>query len=363
MSLTRLEILSFRNIELAELNLHSGVNGFFGDNGSGKSSLLESIYMLSTFRSFRTHHLSSLINDQAPYMLVRGKLADGGSLAVQRDRKGLRQIRIDGQAVNISSRLAETLPVLVFDPDTINLVLGQPSHRRRFLNWGVFHVKHQFSQLWREANRCLQQRNVLLKKGVVTDTLQQWTESLVERSESLDRLRQEYSTQLKSRFLETARSLCNIDNLDLEYYKGWSNALDLRRSYEKDLALELTRGFTQKGFHRVDIRVTVNGKEISEVCSRGEAKMLSWALALSQVELLPIAAREKLVLLVDDIASEIDPTHRKQVTGLLCRGDHQILATSTDKQTLIDGWGEELGQMFHVKQGIISRIGETIYDR
>jgi DNA replication and repair protein RecF len=203
----------------------------------------------------------------------------------------------------------------------------------------------------------------LLKKGVVSDTLEQWTASLVDKSEQLDRLRQVYSAQLKGHFLDIAKSLCSIEDLDLEYYKGWSDSLDLTSTYQKDLSLELNRGFTQKGFHRVDIKVTVGGKEISEVCSRGEAKMLSWALALSQVELLPKAAKEKLVLLVDDIASEIDPAHQKQVTGLLCRGDHQILTTSMDKQTLVEAWGAQLGQMFHVKQGIISSIGENNYDR
>jgi DNA replication and repair protein RecF len=362
MSLSRLEILSVRNIELAKMQLHRGVNGVYGENGSGKSSLLESIYLLGTFRSFRTQHLGSVINDQAAYALVRGQLSDGGSLAVQKDRRGQRHIRIDNQVVKASSQLAEVLPVLVFDPDTINLVLGQPGYRRRFLNWGVFHVKHQFSQLWKEVNRCLQQRNALLKRSSVSETLSQWTTSLVEKSENLDGLRRDYSNRLKQTFLPLARGLCDVSDLELEYYRGWNESLDLLVAYEQDLHSDLKRGFTQKGFHRAEIRVTVKGKPVAEVCSRGEAKMLSWALALSQLELLPEQARKNLILLVDDLASEIDPDHRKAITALLCRGNHQIFTTSTDKETLIESWGGHLGKMFHVKQGIISTIGEDIYD-
>jgi len=362
MSLSRLEILSVRNIEVAEMQLHPGVNGIYGDNGSGKSSLLESIYLLGSFRSFRTQHLASIINDQASYFLVRGQLSDGGSLAVQKERRGQRKIRIDNQVAIASSRLAAVMPVLVLDPDTINLVLGQPGQRRRFLNWGVFHVKHQFSQLWKEVNRCLQQRNALLKKNAVSETLQQWTETLVAKSENLDQLRKAYSHRLKQQFLPIAQGLCHIDDLDLTYYPGWNDSLDLAAVYQQDLPVDLKRGFTQKGFHRADIRMTVKGQPVAEVCSRGEAKMLSWALALSQLELLAETTRKKLVLLVDDLASEIDPEHRKAITSLLCRGNQQIFTTSTDEQTLIDSWGVNLGKMFHVKQGIISDIGEDIYD-
>ena len=144
MSLSRLEVAQFRNLEPTTLDLTGQVTGLFGDNGSGKTSLLEAVYCLGTGRSFRVGQPSSMIQHGKESLLVRGQLSSGEWLAVERGRAQAIRAKINHDVVTQTSSLAEALPVEVMDPTTIELLLGEPERRRRLINWGLFHVKPAF---------------------------------------------------------------------------------------------------------------------------------------------------------------------------------------------------------------------------
>ena len=187
MSLKWLEARHFRNLAHISLDLDPGLNLLFGENGSGKTSLLESSYFLSTARSFRDTGLDPVIQRGAQDCLLRGKIQVGRMehhIGISRGRGGSREIRINSQTTKKASELARLLPTLILGPHTVDLLIGSPTLRRRFLNWGLFHVKPKregsalsnssfmaegtsssdFSVNWEEANRSLRQRNLLLRR-------------------------------------------------------------------------------------------------------------------------------------------------------------------------------------------------------
>ena len=162
MRLTQLNITNFRNIDNAELTPVHGVNLIIGDNASGKTSLLEAIYYLSHVRSFRTQHVTDLIQRQNPYLQLVANIETIEEktipLGIRRSRNKS-QIRVNKQPVKRVSDIAAQFPVLAIHPDSYKLITGSASQRRQYLDWGVFHVEHGFFQAWQRFKKALAQRN------------------------------------------------------------------------------------------------------------------------------------------------------------------------------------------------------------
>jgi DNA replication and repair protein RecF len=364
MSLSRLSIQNVRNIESSSLELGPAVNVVCGDNGSGKTSILESIYFLGSTRSFRSASVEPLINRDADCCLVRGELAGGASLAVERSRSGKRQLRLSGEAVKRTSELARALPVLALGPESVNLLLDGPEQRRKFLNWGVFHVEHSqsFQGLWESGLRSLRQRNHLLRRrrdqrhGISPvknqeseQELQSWTQSLVTASEAIHSRRERYFTELRQVFLENCRELTEIQEVTLDYEKGWQGGLV--ETLDADFVQDIKRGYTHKGFQRADVKIRIKGDDVAKVCSRGELKVLSWALIISQGDLL----EHEVIYLVDDLMSELDDIHRRRICNHLEDRQRQVVVTGIDSDPLVSFWQSE-PRLFHVKHGVIKEL-------
>ena len=354
MSLIRLDIACIRNIQNASLVLNPKLNLIIGRNGSGKTSILESIYFLGSARSFRSNSVEPLISNTQEECLVRGEVESGGHLhtiGVQRNRSGSRVIRIDGDDVKRATDLASLLPILLLGSDTVDLLLGPPGHRRRFLNWGLFHVEPSFSQVWEGANRCLKQRNEVLRQNGSDDELETWTRELVRYSERLDGSRLEYMRAYEAVFRENCELLTELSNVSCQYYRGWGNDSTLSDWYKKDSAIDRKRGFTQRGFQRADVRIRVNGEEAVNTCSRGELKALSWAMLLSQGAMLESDAVGNLLYLVDDMRAELDDQHCDRICRYLKTTGNQIVATGIEQHSLVASWKAHEQKLFHVEHG------------
>ena len=146
MSLSRISVTGIRNLQPVTLNPSPRVNILYGDNGSGKTSLLEAIHLLGMARSFRSTRLTPVISHDQSNCTVFGlvEMVNGQSsaLGISRDRNGEARIRINGQSVRSATELAEALPLQLINPDSFRLLEGAPKLRRQFLDWGVFHVEH-----------------------------------------------------------------------------------------------------------------------------------------------------------------------------------------------------------------------------
>ena len=356
MSLEWLDIQRVRNISHTHLNLSPGINLIYGANASGKTSLLESVYFLASSRSFRSHSTHAMIQQGEQDCLVLGRGSRQGQpyrLGVQRDREGARDIRINGTVAVRTTDLVRVMPTLQLGPETIELIPGPPALRRRFLNWGVFHVEQDFTALWEEAGRSLRQRNLALRSGVAGRLeLEAWTAQLVRCAEKLDRARANYVAEYEPVFQAVVAELSGLKEVRFDYYRGWAAGVALADIYAEELLDDQKRGHTSKGFQRADVRMRIAGQPAAAVCSRGELKSLAWSMVLAQGALArgehPLAG---MLYLIDDLASEFDLEHRRRVVQFLHGTGNQVLLTGVDKAVLIEACHGVEESMFHVKQG------------
>lgn len=384
MSLKWLEARHFRNLTHISVDLDPGLNLLFGENGSGKTSLLESSYFLSTARSFRDTGLDPVIQRGAEDCLLRGKVQAAGMehhIGISRDRDGSREIKINSETTKKASDLARLLPTLVLGPHSVDLLIGPPTLRRRFLNWGLFHVKPgrtdpaplgsasttadlsllDFPVTWEGANRSLRQRNLLLRQyaansgSVNLKELETWSDRLATYANQIDQQRAQYVELYRPLFMEIVQRLAGIDEVTFDYYRGWNRDADLMDIYLKEADLDQKRGFTQKGFQRADVRISVSGQPAAKVCSRGELKSLVWAMILAQGALAsgPGSTESSggTLYLVDDLASEFDEEHRRRVCQFLIETGQQVLLTGVEQRSLLTACENKYGRLFHVKHG------------
>jgi DNA replication and repair protein RecF len=360
MTLGRVEIQNVRNISQATLELNPALNVVTGKNGSGKTSLLESVYMLGTGRTFRGNSIDPLIcRGQATCTVYGAVQRIGGgrmNLGVERGRDGSRSIRINGEATARASDLARCLPALVLGPHTVELLSGPPGGRRRFLNWGVFHVEPTFSDLWDQGSRCLRQRNELLRRsGEDARELDVWDQRLASVADQIHAHRSVYFDQFQAKFAAIVAELTGLSGVECSYLKGWEGADGLALVLERLRDSDRQRGYTQSGFHRADVRVRIGGENAASVCSRGELKILAWALVLSQGQVFVEESGMGLLYLVDDLTSELDLEHRQRVCRFLAGSRCQAVLTAIDRDQLADLLAEAPHRsVFHVEHGDFS---------
>lgn len=364
MSLARLEITAVRNLHAVNLPVLAQTNILFGDNGSGKTSVLESIFLLGMARSFRSKQIKSIITHGKERCTVFGEVvqASGGSqpLGVSRDLEGGLQAKIGGANLRSASELAEHLPLQVINAESFNLLMGSPGHRRHFLDWGVFHVEHNFHNTWQRFERALKQRNSLLRHGKISDAeLRSWDRELCEAGEAVDRQRAQYFTDLEPLFQQLVPRLSpGLGGVELRYRRGWDKSSSLQESLLGSARTDREQGFTHVGPQRADVKVLFEGRAAAEILSRGQQKLVVCALKLAQGQLMSRRKGRSCLYLVDDLPAELDREHCRRVAEVLIELNTQVYITCVDVKELAGSWPDEwLGQsaMFHVEHGEVHR--------
>ena len=358
MLIQRLRVSSLRRFVEAEVEPAAGFNVFHGDNGSGKTSLLEALHLMAHGRSFRGRVRDGLIRqgDPALEIFVEWR-AEGDQLrrAGLRHAGGSWQARLDGQAVGHLGELCQALAVVTFEPGSHELVQGGLEARRRYLDWGLFHVEPRFLQEWRRYARALKQRNSLLRGGRAHAQLDAWEHELAQAGEILHGYRESYVAQLAPEFRTTlARLLPAAGDANLSLQPGWrrqelSLADALLLAQERDLV----QGHTSVGPHRAGLRLEMADLPADNL-SRGQAKLAALGLLLAQATHLAAVEGRWPLLQLDDLASELDLRHQRLLVEWLAGTGAQIFVTGTE----VPGAVAELGipaRMFHVEQGGISQ--------
>ncbi|MHA6491795.1 DNA replication/repair protein RecF [Pseudomonas borbori] len=361
MSLTRVTVTAVRNLHPVTLSPSPRINILSGDNGSGKTSLLEAIHLLGLARSFRSIRLVPVIQHDQLACTVFGQvqLADGrhSSLGITRDRQGEFQIRIDGENARSAAQLAETLPLQLINPDSFRLLEGAPKIRRQFLDWGVFHVEPRFLPAWQRLQKALRQRNSWLRHGTLDAASQAaWDRELCLASDEIDSYRRAYIQALKPVFERTLAELLELEGLTLSYYRGWDKDRNLQDVLATSLPRDQQMGHTQSGPQRADLRLRFAAHNAAEILSRGQQKLVVCALRIAQGHLVNQAKRGQCIYLVDDLPSELDETHRKALCRLLEDLQCQVFITCVDHELLREGWRTDTPvAMFHVEHGCITQ--------
>ncbi|MFN2287120.1 MAG: DNA replication/repair protein RecF [Chromatocurvus sp.] len=361
--LTRLDIHNVRNLTQVRLDGLVRTNIFSGANGSGKTSILEAISLLSTARSFRSATARPVINHGGNQLTVYGRIKRDNSflaLGIQRDRGGGADIRVAGATVRSAAHLAAELPVLVLNSDSFDLLTGSPRNRRRFLDWGVFHVEHSFFANWQRFQRCIKQRNTLLRRDrILGEELDSWTFELAAAGESLTKSRETYFARLETCFSQVIETvLPDSAPVSLSFRRGWDRDRDYLEVLRAGLSVDLEHGYTHSGPQRADIRILSGGVSAADTLSRGQQKLVVSALKLAQGHLhAENHMSGECAFLLDDLPSELDDWHLRLVCDEIAHMGAQLFISCIDLPALLSVWRPEAPvSMFHVEHGRIMRI-------
>lgn len=360
MGLLRFAVQNFRNIKAADLRFSSQLNLFTGANGAGKTSLLEALFFLGRAQSFRTSHTPTLIREGTDALLVRGEVEDYSGavhqVGILRDKTST-QAKANGQVVRQLSDLVGLFPFQLINPDSHRLLEGGPSYRRRFLDWGVFHVEPAFYPAWKRYSRALRQRNAALRKRLSRAEIQLWDEELCASALAIDGYRRAYLSELIPMLQLSAEELVDIPSMQWDYRPGWSTKLGFQDALRAGIESDRRQGFTRMGPHRADIQPLIESVSAQERLSRGQQKQVVVAMMLAQAQIYQRLRGRPCLFLIDDLPSELDLDHRKRVLQQLQALGVQIFLTAIEPGlVLVDDW--EDSRQFHVEHG---HIKEVIY--
>jgi DNA replication and repair protein RecF len=358
MRLERLHLQRLRCIGDLSLDLAPGVNVLVGANGAGKTSVLEAAFLLSHGRSFRSGARDALVQRGASGLNIFSSVRhdDGVVHRLGLGREGIRwDARLDGQTVPLGQLIRECA-VVCFEPGSHALVAGGAEERRRFLDWGVFHVEHEFLDTWRRYQRALKQRNSLLRRGGALDEglLVPWEQELDRAGVLIDRWRKAYLDALTPFLKEQAALLLpELGALELRYRRGWPEDGDLREVLASQRQKDQGRGHTTSGAHRADWSVSFQLAPQREHLSRGQEKLTALVCVLAQAWLDAKHRGEWPIVCLDDLASELDQAHQAAVVESLRGTPAQVLISGTEFPKVL---ASHPVQMFHVEQGQLTPL-------
>jgi len=358
MTLEKLDIYRVRNIRQASLSPSPKINFISGSNASGKSALLEAIFILGRARSFRSTSIKPVIQFEEADLVISAKVRQTNSsicsLGVQLNGQHT-TIHINQEEIHSRSELAYLLPIQLLHPKSYLLLDAGPQHRREFMDWGVFNMYPEFLPTWRTFKKSLQQRNSLLKMKQ-TKQIDVWNQELAQYGTIVANYREQYLKQLEPLVRHIANEFTVIDTPDIKIIYGWDTTKSYLECLQEDFEKDLRYGYTHSGPHRGDFILLCHNKVAKDYVSRGQLKLLTLALKLAQVEILKSSLGQNVCILIDDITAELDADNRTKLLGLLSQNKQQIFITTNEASEFGDISLFDQHKVFHVEHGEIKSM-------
>ena len=335
MILTQFQVITFRNLVSLTFSPSPGVNAIVGPNGVGKSSVLEAIHTLSAGHSFRTRKARELIAHNADSFTVSGLLQDRlgreHRCGMRRSNTGDVTLRMDYEPVHSMATISRAIPVKALTPDSHALIQDGPTARRQFIDWGAFHFDADFFANWKLYRRALSQRNHALRTHSPTAEIVSWNDEFAAAGSWIDQCRTNYLNQLQPFFKHLLEQLTTSFTVNLAYKRGFSEERTLLETLEKNLSQHQRFRTTTDGPHRAELAMTVGEHPARQVLSRGQQKLVVYALHLAQLEVLHQDSDRHAIVLSDDLASELDRENLSQVLSLLASKPTQVFIAGTER--------------------------------
>ncbi|MCM0080811.1 DNA replication/repair protein RecF [Geomonas sp. Red32] len=362
MKLIKLKLGSFRNLKNLELEPGEKFNVFYGNNGQGKTNLLESIYLLATMKSFKQAKNAELIAFGADFALIKG--------VVERDRVR-REISLllekQGKKAKVDAKLATrvddffgNLNVVVFTPEEISMVRGGPDLRRRYLDRAVFTCDLDYLKAYHDYAKILKNRNALLKINE-TFGMEVWTEQLIQAALSvierrkaylaeIGKLLQGFYTQISGND-EEVRISYRLHGVDDEAFQA-DPAKALATAIKDHAAEERRRCSTAIGPHRDDLYFGLDGRSTRHFASQGQQRSFVLALKMAEIEYITRTFEAPPVLLLDDMTSELDRERNSNLMEFLNKREMQVFITTTSLDN-VSHQGMHNYRTFRIKEGTV----------
>lgn len=338
--LARLGMVAFRNLEPGSLTFASGLNVIFGENGQGKTSLIEAIYLLCTTRSFRTTKLGEVIQTDAPHARIKGSFERAGlpwTLEAQISPRG-RSFQKNGVRPKERLLYIQSTPVVAFHPGDLLLVTGAAQLRRRLLDRVILHRKPSAIDAKRSYDEAAKKRLLLLEQRPRSRELEAFEAVMAESGASLSSAREQAVIALEARFSSIFTRLAREDLSMSIFFRpgGTSDVEEFRRKLEASRALDARRKMTTYGPERDELIVSLDGRPARSYGSQGQQRMLALSLKLAELELVRESSLTCPILLLDDVSSELDKERTEAVFRFLGRERNQVFVTTTRPELFAD---------------------------
>ena len=356
MPLSKLSITNFRCFESLELSLSPGVNFFYGSNGSGKTSLLEAIYLFSSGKSFKSTNLAALIKHNNNKFSLRGYDGTKGDV-IEINKFIDKPINVVLNNKKIASnKLLKKFPCTPIHNTTFSFANASPDFRRKLLDRSAAICGEQFLTNWFGYYRVLKQRNSMLKNNRISD-IYAWNKQLIYYGNSLTELRYLFFEKTLNNFRIILNSIgaTNVfdflKHIEISFFQGWEKNHTLLNILEDNIYNDKRRKTTLFGPHKSDIKFFINNIDAKQILSRGEQKFFSILWSCAQNEVLKKEYNIDPVLIIDDIKSELDERVFDLLIKILQHSKNQIIFSCID-DTFSSKIADSLNQfkMFHVEQ-------------
>lgn len=353
MQISSLEITNLRVIEHLQISPGDRLNFIVGPNGAGKTSILEAIYLAGRGRTFRHTDAGPMIRQGSESATVFVELRD--PLSGRTSKLGLRRekrrfsCRLDGQDVNRRSSLAEALPVQWIGSQPQSLLQMGPEVRRRFIDMGLFHVEHRYLAALTDFQRALRQRNAATREGS-PPAVSVWDRTFAQTGETLTGYRESFIADLMTKVVALLARWQVGFVVGYRFRPGWSPDKPLQVQLAGKLDLDLRMGYSTIGPQRAEWELLADGVNAERKLSRGQQKVLVLALHLALWDMISERQSRTPVLLIDDLAAELDARNRAQMIFELEERPVQGFLTMIDPHVLRAD--RTLPAVFHVKHGI-----------
>lgn len=357
MFVSKLCLKDYRNISSVNLELIDGVNIFYGNNGNGKTNLLESVYMCSTGRSHRTHNDKELIGfgcESAHIQLYVDKntLTDRIDVHLKKDEK--KGIAVNNLPIRKLGELFGVLNVVIFTPEDLQLIKAGPSERRRFMDIELCQMSRVYYYDLQQYYKILKQRNNLLKTlqkdSRLKDTVFVWDEQLIQFGSKIIKAREEFIKDINTIAKKIHADITGeLEFLNIDYKKS-VNVQDFKFKLEKNIEKDIFQGSTSYGPHKDDMIFTINDINTRDFGSQGQQRCAALSAKLAEIELIKNKMNRRPVLLLDDVLSELDKNRQSYLVNSV--KNIQTIITCTHVDDIIKKMNEN-SRYFYVEKGKI----------
>lgn len=364
-----IKLNNFRNYNTLFLSLDKGINIIYGDNGQGKTNLLEAIYVLALTKSHRSFIDTNLIKEHCSSAFVSGNLSKESMCTKYEIGLGERkkQLKIDGDKVNKTSDYLSKINIVIFYPDDLELVKGSPNVRRRFLNMELSQLHAGYYTILNDYNKLLKMRNDYLKKSMNNfdeNYFSILTSYFIDKSILILKMRKKFVDKINYYIRDIFMHISSLDNFFIKYdsfVEVEDNAenmkIQMQSLYDNIRQKELKYKTTLIGPHRDDFSFMIGEMDLKSFGSQGQQRMAVLSLKLSEIEIFKCYKKESPILLLDDVFSELDDFKKNNLLNYITE-NIQTIITTTDLSD-IDESIQKKAKRIEIEKGSIKKVEEV----
>lgn len=330
---------NFRNYKSLKIDFQSGINIIVGENGQGKTNLLESIYVLGLTKSHRSFIDNNLIKDGSKKAIIQG-IVENESISTKYEIElgTQKNLMIDGDSIKKISDYISNINIIIFYPDDLELIKGSPNLRRKYINMELSQLQSNYMIVLNDYNKILKMRNDYLKQGIIDENyLTILTNYLIEKATLITIMRNKFITHLNEIISNIYENISSISNFKINY-KTNLNFLNFEKEtienrykqvFSSNIELERKYKTTMFGPHKDDLEFFIGNYNLKTYGSQGQQRMAVLALKLAEIEIFKKYKSTVPILLLDDVFSELDDKKKNNLLNYISN-DIQTIITTTD---------------------------------